>query len=86
MSNLRSYKKRELIKLVNGYESDIDELRNEISKINLSKTVTQIEYVILDKEEDDFLLTYLKKRLKAVKGFERKKPYQMELDRLMLVR
>ena len=85
MSNLRSYKKKQLIRLVNGYEADIEQLRYEIERMNLEKTLTVKEYIILDKEDDDRMLMYIKNRLKCVRG-KNKMPYQLEMDRLMAIR
>ena len=74
------YKKKDFITLITGYEEDITDLKNELSMRNQ----VSIEYVMIDKEEDDKKLLYLKNRMKImrIKDKHRYLRYQVEYERL----
>ena len=76
----KGYKKKDFIKLITGYEEDLTDLRNELSMRNQ----VSVEYVMIDKEEDDKKLLYLKNIMKImrIKDKHRYLRYQVEYERL----
>ena len=77
MTELKKYKKKQLISLIVDYEDDIRNLQRELD------TNTRVKYVVINEEQDDKTLTYIKKRMKCVSDLHRKAVYEKEYERLM---
>ena len=77
----KGYRKKDFIKLITGYEEDITDLKNELSM----RSKVNVEYVMIDKEQDDKKLLYLKNRMKIMrlKDIHRFLRYQIEYDRIV---
>ena len=80
-TTFKGYRKKDFIKLITGYEEDITDLKNELSM----RSKVNVEYIVIDKEEDDKKLLYLKNRMKIMrlKDIHRFLRYQIEYDRIV---
>jgi len=77
MTELKKYKKKELIRLIVDYEDDIRTLQEELD------SNTRVKYIVIDQEKDDKTLLYIKKRMICVQDTHRRGVYQKELERLL---
>ena len=77
----KGYKKKDFIKLITGYEEDITDLRNELSM----RSKVNVEYVVIDKEQDDKKMLYLKNRMRIMRLRDNHRflRYQVEYDRII---
>ena len=69
-------KKKDLIKIIEQYETVLEEINKDVEK-NAEKV-----YIVIDKEEDNKTITYIKKKLKSIKNKQERKKYENELLRL----
>lgn len=74
--NIKKAKKKELIKIIEQYEKAFEEIQNASDK-DAEKV-----YIVIDKEEDNKTITYIKKKLKSIKNKQERKKYENELRRL----
>ena len=79
MTELKKYKKKQLISLIVDYEDDIRNLQKELDNN------TRVKYVVINEEKDDKTLTYIKKRMKCVNDLHRRAVYQKEYERLIAI-
>lgn len=78
---LKKYKKKELIKLIRNYENTMIDLESKLNILSLAPK--EIKYVIIDKEEDDKTIIYIKKRIQVIQDKHRRAVYIIELERLL---
>lgn len=79
MKSLKKFSKKQLIELVRTMENDINRLNDELELLSLVSNKTDFIY---KNSDDDKTITYLKNRLKCVKGIKRI-GYMKEYNRLM---
>ncbi len=77
MTELKKYKKKQLISLIVDYEEDIRHLQDELNNN------ARVKYIVIDQEKDDKTLLYIKKRMKCVLDEHKRGVYQKELERLL---
>ncbi len=81
MSSLKKYKKHQLIKLVENYEQDIEDLHARLDEMELSKERIVKEYIMVD-DENNKTIQYIKKRIQVINDRHKKAIYVKELKRL----
>ncbi len=81
---LKKYKKKDLIKLIKNYEYTMVDLESRINILTLAPK--EIKYVIIDKEEDDKTIIYIKKRIQVIQDKHRQAIYIIELERLLAIK
>lgn len=85
MESLNKLKKRDLILLIEDYEENIADLTRKLDRVLINSS-SSVRYVILDLEEKDKDLIYLRKRINCCGEPAKRSGYQQELDRLMAIR
>lgn len=81
MNQLKKFKKHQLIKLINEYEKDIEDLVERLEIMEALKEVIVKDYIIVD-DEDNKTIQYLKKRISVVNDRNKKALYVRELNRI----
>lgn len=66
--SLKKFSKNELRELVRQYETDINQLTDELETMSLNPD--RVEYIYRNSDDDD-VIKYIKNRLKCVKGLKR---------------
>lgn len=74
-------KKSDLIKIINQYEQTLEELQN--LDLHTPPSNNHKVFLVVDKEEDNKNILYLKNRLKCVKNTKLQIIYESELNRLL---